>query len=95
MQSNNGTTFIAAVKEINNVVKDLKHDKITTYFNKHKIKWQFNPLLSPWMGDCGESIIKTIKRCLYAISKNSTTTVETLTTVSCEVEFIVNNRPYQ
>ena len=65
MQSDNETNFIGAVKEINDVIKNLKHDKITTYLNKHQIKWQFNPPLSPWMGGCWESLIKTIKRCLY------------------------------
>ena len=45
------------------------------------------------MGGCWESLIKTIKRCLYAILKYSIITVETLTTVLCEVEYIVNNRP--
>ena len=45
------------------------------------------------MGGCWESLIKTIKRCLYALLKNSITTVETLRTVLCEVEYILNNRP--
>ena len=44
------------------------------------------------MGGCWESLIKTVKRCLYAILKNSRPTVETLTTVLCEVEYMVNNR---
>ena len=43
MQSDNGANFIGAVKEINDVIKNLKHNKITTYLNKHLIKWQFNP----------------------------------------------------
>ena len=67
MPSDNGTNFIDAVKEINDAIKNLKHGKITTYLNKHQIKWQFNPPLSPRMGGCWESLIKTIKRCLYAI----------------------------
>ena len=45
------------------------------------------------MGGCWQNRIKTIKRCLYAILKNSITTVEILTTILCEVEYIVNNRP--
>ena len=93
MQSDNGTNFIGAVKEINNVIKNLKHDKITTSLNKHQIKWQSNPPPSPWMGGYWESLIKTIERCLYVILKNSITTVEILATVLCEVEYIVNNRP--
>ena len=84
MQSDNGTSFIGAVKEINDAIKNLKHDKITTYLNKHQIKWQFNP---PRDGRLLGQSIKT-KRCLYAISKKSITTVETLTTVLCEVEYI-------
>ena len=93
MQSDNEANFIGAVKEINDVIKYLKLDKITTDLNKHQIKWQFNPPQSPWMGGCWESLIKTIKRCLYRILKNSITTVKTLTTVLYEVEYIVNNRP--
>ena len=60
MQSGNGTTFIGAVKEINSVIKNLKLGKITTYINKHQIKWQFNLPLSPWI--CLEGLIKAIKR---------------------------------
>ena len=69
MQSKNGTNFIGAVKEINDAIKDLEHSKITTCLNKHQIKWQFNPPLSQWMEGCWKILIKTIKRCLYAISK--------------------------
>ena len=45
------------------------------------------------MRGCWKSLIKTIKRCLYAILKNSITTVETLKSFICEVECIVNNCP--
>ena len=93
MQSDNGTNFIGIVMEINDAIKNLKYDKITTYLNKHQMKWQFNSPLSPWMEGCWESLIETIRRCLCAILKNSITTVETLTSVLCEVEYIVNNLP--
>ena len=93
MQSDNGTNFIGAVKEIKDAIKNLKHNTVTIYLNKHQIKRHYNPPLSPWMGNCWENLIKTIERCLYAISKNSITTIETLTTFLCEVEYIVNNRP--
>ena len=56
MQSDNGTNLIGAVKGINNAIKNLKHDKIARYLNKHQIKWQFNPPLSPWIGHCWESL---------------------------------------
>ena len=85
--------FIGAVKDIKDEIKNLRQDKITKYFSKHQIKWQFNPPLSPCIRGCCESLIKRIKRCLYAILKNSITTAEALTTVLCEVEYIVNNSP--
>ena len=44
------------------------------------------------MVDCWESLIKTIKQCLSAILKNIVTTVETLTTVLYELDYIVDNR---
>ena len=50
MQSDNGTNFIGQVKEINDAKKNLRHDKITIYLNKHQIKWQVNPSQSPWRG---------------------------------------------
>ena len=68
MQSDNGTNFIGAVKEINHGIKNLKCDKITTYINKYQIKWQFNCPLIPRMGgggSCWESLLKTIKRSLF------------------------------
>ena len=93
MRSNNRTNFIGVVKQINDAIKNLKHNKITTYLNKHQIKWQFDLSLRLWMGDCWQSLIKTMKRCLYTLLKDSLTTVETLTTIWCQVEYIVNNRP--
>ena len=45
------------------------------------------------MVGCWESLIKTIKQCLSAILKNIVTTVETLTTVLYELDYIVDNRP--
>lgn len=77
MQFNNGTNFIGTVKEINVAIKNLKHNKITIYLKKHQIKWQFHASLSSWMGGCLESLIKTVKICLYAILKNRIQTIET------------------
>ena len=48
MQSNNGPNCTGAVKEINDAIKNLKHDKITTYVSKHQIKWQFKLSPSPF-----------------------------------------------
>ena len=44
------------------------------------------------MVGCWESLIKTIKQCLSAVLKNIVTTVETLTTVLYELDYIVDNR---
>ena len=44
------------------------------------------------MVGCWESLIKTIKQCLSAILKNIVTTVETLTTILYELDYIADNR---
>lgn len=49
MQLDNGTNFTGAVEEINDAIKNLKHDKITSYLTKYQIKWHVNAPLGPWI----------------------------------------------
>ena len=66
---------------------------ITQHLNSKNIIWKFNPPLSPWMGGSWESLIKSMKRALRAISTGRIFTEETLRTYLCEVESILNKRP--
>ena len=66
---------------------------ITQHLNSKNIIWKFNPPLSPWMGGSWESLIKSMKRALRAISTGRIFTEETLRTYLCEVESILNKHP--
>ena len=55
--------------------------------------WKVNPPTSPWMGGAWESLIKSVKRLLKAITLDCIFTEETLYTFLCEVESLLNNHP--
>ncbi|KAM8702307.1 hypothetical protein ACLKA7_004971 [Drosophila subpalustris] len=59
------------------------------------INWNFIPANSPNFGGCWERLIGCVKRTLEAVfSVNTNPTDETLRTVFCEAEHLVNSRPY-
>ena len=91
--SDNGSNFIGGEYELRALVKDLDNKRITQHLNSKNITWKFNPPLSPWMGGSWESLIKSVKRALRAISTDRIFTDETLQTYLCEVESILNKLP--
>ena len=93
--SDNGTNFARTVTELEEVIRRIDHSKVVKYCSERQIdfQWIFNPPLSPWMGGAWESLIKTVKRLLKAITLDWIFTEEALYTFSCETEFIVNQRP--
>ena len=91
--SDNGSNFMGGEYELRALVKDLDNKRITQHLNSKNITWKFNPPLSPWMGGSWESLIKSVKRALRAISTDRIFTDETLQTYLCEVESILNKRP--
>ena len=56
-------------------------------------QWIFNPLFSPWMGSAWESLIKSVKLALKAITLDRVFTDEALYTFLCETECIISQRP--
>ena len=48
MQSDIGTNFIGGVEEINDAIKNLKHDKITTYLTLFFPMFPFDPPFVKW-----------------------------------------------
>jgi len=93
IMSDNGTNFVGAKNEIDECLKVIDKKVIYDFATTNKIEWRFNPPLSPWMGGCWESLIKNVKTSLKAIIQSHKLTFEELSTVLCEVELILNNRP--
>ena len=89
--SDNGTNFVAANKELCELIcKDLKVQTNTT---KKGIKWIFNPPYAPHFGGVFEIIIKSAKRAIMAILNNADVKDEELVTAFCGAEALINSRP--
>ena len=91
--SDNGSNFIEAESELKESIKSLNNERITEHLNSKYVTGNFNPPLSPRMGGLWESIIKSIKRALWAVSSERVFTDESLRTYQCEVESILNKHP--
>lgn len=57
------------------------------------VKWTFNPPAAAHYGGVWERLIRTLKRILFSVTKQQTLDDESLLTVMCEVEMILNSRP--
>ena len=90
----NGSNFIGGEKELKEALKELNHDKSIDVTSRQNIEWKFNSLISPWMGEVWESLMKSVKRALRVITQNRAFTEDLLTTFLCEVESIIKQRPF-
>ena len=59
----------------------------------HQIAWRFNPPYGSHMGGVWERLIRDIRKILSTLVKNQVLDDEKLSTLFCEVESIINNRP--
>ena len=84
--SDNATTFVGAAKY-------LTDPKVTSYMTDHGCQWQFIPARAPWFGAIWERLIGVVKSGLRKVLGKALVTLEELSTVLCEVEACVNDRP--
>ena len=90
--SDDGTSFIAADRVLRQAIQDLNQSKIQTLLSNCRIVWKFNPPVSPWMSESWESLIKLSKRALKTVTNDKTYHDESLITILCEIECILNSR---
>lgn len=93
MFSDNGTNFVGAERELRDSLALLNHSKIQQSLSTEEIKWTFNPPFGSHHGGSWERLIRTIKKVLYSIVRQQVLDEESLQTVLCEVETILNDRP--
>ena len=91
--SDNGTNFITADLELRKALHDLNQSKIQTIMPNCRIVLKFNPPVNPWMGKSWESLIKLSKRVMKTVTNDKTYHEESLITILCEIECILNSRP--
>ena len=90
LMSDNGTNFIGAERELRETLNGIDQNRITNFLSQHSIDWKFNPPSSPWMGGIWEALIISVKRALKVVIQDRLFTDETLATLMCEVESILN-----
>lgn len=91
--SDNGTNFVGANKELQQLVSFLDKDKIYDNTSNRGVKWHFNPPLAPHFGGVHETMIKAAKKAIYAILGNADITDEELLTAFIGAEALINSRP--
>jgi len=85
----NGTNFTGAA----NILNKLEWEKIAKHSFASQIEWYFNPPAAPWWGGWWERIIGILKTLLRKILGKASLSYESLNTILCDAEAIVNACP--
>ncbi|XP_068227993.1 uncharacterized protein [Palaemon carinicauda] len=95
IRCDNGTNFHGAERELKAALDEMEEKKIEKYLSHLHIEWKFNPPAASHMGGCWERKIRTVRKVLSALVKEFGERLndESLRTLLCEVESIVNSRP--
>ena len=91
--TDNGGSFVAANKELSELVSLLDKTKIEEKTSIQKIKWYFNPPHSPHFGGVFEIMIKSAKKAIYDQFKNADINDEELLSAFFGAEGLINSRP--
>ena len=91
--SDNGTNFVGAERELQELVEAHDTDRITQETRKyHPIEWKFNPPSAPHFGGVFEALIKSAKKAIKAILGDADVTDEELHS-AIGAERLLNSRP--
>lgn len=88
--SDNGSTFVAAAKWLNQVRRE---EKFNQFLFANKITWQFNLSRAPWWGGQFERLIGLVKAALHKTIGHGMLSWGELEEVLLDVETTLNNRP--
>ena len=94
INSDNGTNFVGAQRELGHTLKMLNQKRIHNELIAKKIEWIFSPPLSPWINGAVEAVVKLTKRRLKAITRDRLFKEEALSNYLTEVQAVLNNRPH-
>ncbi|XP_011858366.1 PREDICTED: uncharacterized protein LOC105555927 [Vollenhovia emeryi] len=93
--SDNGTNFIGANRELNELAQFLmkEQNNLSESINDVGINWRFIPAYSSHFGGLWEAGIKSAKHHLRRVAGNSALTFEEFYTLLTQIEAILNSRP--
>ena len=93
IRSDNGSNFVGGERELREAIAGWNQDQVHQFLLQKSIKWTFNPPASSHFGGVWERCIRTVRKVLNALLKEQVLNDEGLTTLMCEVEWIINGRP--
>ena len=95
--SDQGTNFTGAEKELRRELADMKKRESEVQDAALRLgidwQWRFHPPYASHFGGVWERHIRTIRKILNSLLAQQTFSLETLQTLLCEIEAIINNRP--
>jgi len=74
-------------------MQEWNQQQIHSYLLQREIQWKFNPPYGSHHGGVWERCIRSVRNVLSAVLKEQTIDDESLSTLMCEVESILNGRP--
>ena len=93
IRSDNGTNFVGAERELREGINRWNKQKIEEYLLQKGISWKFNPPAASHMGGSWERQIRTTRKILNTVLKQQVLYDESLSTMMCMVESVINGRP--
>ena len=93
IRSDNAGCFVKAEKEIRSCIAEWNQDKLHEQLLQKDIQWIFNPPLGSHHGGVWERCIRTARKILSNLLQQQIVDDESLVTLMCEVEGIMNGRP--
>lgn len=93
MQSDNGTNFHGAERELRQAIECWNQSQINNMLLQKGIKWIFNPPTGSHHGGIWERMIRSVRKVLNATLRTQNLDEKGLHTVLCEAEAIINGRP--
>ena len=93
--SDQGTNFTGASSELAKALRQMDQDRIARYSVKMDVTWKFNPPGASHMGGAWERLIRSVRKVMTGLLGSSASRLndESLETLFCEVEMILNSRP--
>ena len=93
--SDYGTNFVAAEKELKSSIEEWNKTHLEEWLLQNQLEWKHSPPSGSQQGGVWERMIRTTRKILTALMNEQPLrlTDESLNTLFCEVESILNSRP--
>ena len=93
IHSDSGTQLVGANKALQDSFKIMNDDFLIKEFNFKGLRWEFAPGCAPWRQACAESLISSVKKCLFFAIGNQVLSLMEMQTTLFEVANLLNDRP--